>query len=73
MGNYIGIVAADKFERRFLATGAFLGASLAGPLLTIALTLVYYDARVRKEGFDLELMMANLSLAPDPTPTPIIS
>lgn len=34
--------------------------SLVGPLLTIALTLLYYDQRVRKEGFDLQLMMSNL-------------
>jgi hypothetical protein len=33
---------------------------LVTPLLTIALTLLYYDERVRKEGFDLELMMSNL-------------
>jgi len=31
-----------------------------GPLATIALTLIYYDERVRKEGFDLQLMMASL-------------
>jgi len=31
---------------------------LVGPLMTIALALLYYDERVRKEAFDLELMMA---------------
>jgi len=40
--------------------GTFLSTSLVGPLLTIALTLIYYDQRVRKEGFDLQLMMATL-------------
>jgi hypothetical protein len=35
----------------------FLGAALAGPIATIALVLVYYDQRVRKEAFDLQLMM----------------
>jgi len=34
--------------------------SIVGPLLTIAMTLFYYDQRVRREGFDLELMMAAL-------------
>ncbi len=43
-----------------LAAGGFLSTSLVGPLLTIALTLIYYDQRVRKEGFDLQLMMATL-------------
>jgi hypothetical protein len=42
------------------AIGNFASTSLVGPLLTIALTLIYYDERVRKEGFDLELMMSRL-------------
>lgn len=37
-----------------------VGGAISGPLMVIALTLVYFDARVRKEGFDLQLMMANL-------------
>lgn len=44
--------------------GGFLSASLVGPLATIALTLIYYDLRVRKEGFDLQLMMATLQPNP---------
>jgi MFS family permease len=42
------------------AACAFVSTCLVGPLLTIALTLVYYDQRVRKEGFDLQLMMSKL-------------
>src|SRR5215475_14367860 len=42
------------------AIGSFLSTSLVGPLVTIALTLIYYDQRVRKEGFDLQLMMTSL-------------
>ena len=48
------------------AIGGFLSASLVGPLLTIALTLIYYDQRVRKEGFDLQLMMAALQPGSQP-------
>jgi hypothetical protein len=40
--------------------GTFLSTSLVGPLVTIALTLIYYDQRVRKEGFDLQLMMSTM-------------
>lgn len=40
--------------------GGFLSSSLVGGLAIIALTLIYYDQRVRKEGFDLQLMMASL-------------
>ena len=40
--------------------GAFVSSSLVGGLVTIALTLIYYDQRVRKEGFDLQLMMSSM-------------
>jgi len=33
---------------------------VVGPLLTIALSLVYYDERVRKEAFDIELMISTI-------------
>jgi len=39
---------------------SYLVASLVAPIITIALTLLYYDQRVRKEGFDLEHMMNTL-------------
>jgi hypothetical protein len=38
----------------------FISECLVGPLATIAFSLVYYDERVRKEAFDLQLMMAAL-------------
>jgi hypothetical protein len=37
------------------ATG--LGSALIKPIYSIGLTLFYYDARVRKEGFDVERML----------------
>jgi hypothetical protein len=40
--------------------GNFIAGALVGPLLPIAISLVYYDARVRHEGFDLQLMMATM-------------
>jgi hypothetical protein len=49
------------------AVGSFISTSLVGPLATIALTLIYYDQRVRKEGFDLQLMMATLQPATSPS------
>jgi len=42
----------------------FLGSALAGPIATIALALVYYDQRVRKEAFDLQLMMQAVGQQP---------
>jgi hypothetical protein len=37
-------------------TVSVLGTSLLVPLLPLAVTMLYYDARIRKEGFDIELM-----------------
>jgi hypothetical protein len=39
---------------------SFLSLSLVTPLITIALSLTYYDQRVRKEAFDLQHMMSIL-------------
>jgi hypothetical protein len=50
--------------------GTFLSQCLVGPLLTIALSLVYYDQRVRKEAFDLQLMMSTLDGTQDGTTAP---
>jgi hypothetical protein len=46
----------------------FISGAVAGPLLTIGLSLMYYDLRVRKEGFDLQLMLA--ALDPNPSTPP---
>jgi hypothetical protein len=35
-----------------------IGSALSYPILTIVLPLFYYEARVRKEGFDLQVMMS---------------
>ncbi|HME13460.1 MAG TPA: hypothetical protein VKF79_11390 [Candidatus Acidoferrum sp.] len=37
--------------------GAFCARTLVGPILLIATSVFYYDLRVRKEAFDLQLMM----------------
>jgi hypothetical protein len=50
----IGMISAIS------SVGTFISTSLVGPLATIALTLIYYDQRVRKEGFDLQLMMSTM-------------
>jgi hypothetical protein len=38
----------------------FLAMTLPAPLLAIVLCLIYYDARVRKEGFDLQRLLDEL-------------
>lgn len=39
---------------------SFLAGTLAGPIGTVAIVLVYYDNRVRKEAFDLQVMMESM-------------
>ena len=51
----------------WLQLAQFVGTALAGPIATVAMALLYYDQRVRKEAFDLQWMMQAL---PDTTPPP---
>lgn len=46
--------------------GAFFAGVLTAPILTVATTLIYYDERVRKEAFDLQLMMQTVGPATPP-------
>jgi Membrane domain of glycerophosphoryl diester phosphodiesterase len=41
---------------------------LALPFLAAVLTVVYFDRRVRKEGFDIALLTQTIGLAPAPAP-----
>jgi uncharacterized membrane protein len=47
------------------ALASVIGSVVPAPLLAIASCLIYYDARVRKEGFDLQRMLDQL---PPPAP-----
>lgn len=40
--------------------GGFISGCLIMPMLNIALSIAYYDERVRKEAFDMQFMMANI-------------
>lgn len=61
----------DWISYAFAMSGA-IGGAVTGPVLLIVLVLCYYDARIRKEAFDLQFMMSSLDRpapAPD-TPSP---
>jgi hypothetical protein len=66
LGIMMGVIdmhdptATIALTQALQAVGGFISTSLVGPLISIALTLIYYDQRVRKEGFDLQLMMSTL-------------
>ena len=49
--------------------GGLLGGILVAPVHTIGFALFYYDLRVRKEAFDLQMMMQ--AIGADPVPPPI--
>jgi Membrane domain of glycerophosphoryl diester phosphodiesterase len=51
-----------------LALSNFVTTSLVSPIVTIALSLVYYDERVRKEAFDLQHMLEEIDRGPVPSP-----
>lgn len=44
----------------------YIAQALTTPLLSIPFTLLYYDSRIRTEGFDLEMMAQNLGGASPP-------
>jgi hypothetical protein len=50
----------------WIYVATFLGGTIAGPIATIAIALVYYDERVRKEAFDLQLMMEAVGMRQPP-------
>jgi hypothetical protein len=52
--------AVQALTQALTACSNFVSSSLVGAIGTIAVTLIYYDLRVRKEGFDLQLMMSTL-------------
>lgn len=53
----------------FLAT--FLAYTFAFPISTIAVSLVYYDQRVRKEAFDLQFLMQTMAQPDQSAAAPI--
>jgi hypothetical protein len=54
----------------WLQLAQFVGTALAGPIATVAMALLYYDQRVRKEAFDLQWMMQSIPSADLPQPPP---
>jgi hypothetical protein len=52
----------------FMQVGSFLGTVLIAPFSAIGFALFYYDLRVRKEAFDLQMMMQAIGGAPLPPP-----
>lgn len=67
LGNLLGgipSVAATllggSFAWLFIAVGAILSSLVSAPIVAIVATLLYFDGRIRHEGFDLQMMARDL-------------
>jgi hypothetical protein len=60
------------FQLPLLASAALRGLAhiFVSPIIGIVSTLLYYDLRIRKEAFDLELMASQLDAGAHPAPAP---
>ncbi len=59
-----GVVAGDNVTLRLLIVrvGGLIGEVLGAPIGAGAMILLYYDLRIRKEGFDLEMLARSLAI-----------
>ncbi|MBV8386408.1 MAG: hypothetical protein JO248_14885 [Acidimicrobiia bacterium] len=68
IGNVLGTVPSGaalaiglKYGWPLLAAGSILSALVTTPFVAIVATLVYFDGRIRQEGFDLQVMADDLA------------
>jgi hypothetical protein len=54
------VIRSAVFSAIAIQAANFVAGALTGPLVTIGMSLLYFDERVRKEAFDLQLMMSSL-------------
>ncbi len=63
LGGLLGLAGAGLDTNGRLIVQQIVGAFTAvfiGPITYIAVTLLYYDTRIRKEGFDIEMLAQSL-------------
>jgi hypothetical protein len=72
VAGYVGALLLNRIAAAVLVyLAGFIAGSLTGPLATIGLSLLYYDERVRKEAFDLQLMLSSLDPPEIPMALPV--
>lgn len=64
--SLVGQLVGGSFAWVLVALGAIVGQLVSVPLTGIVATLVYFDGRIRTEGFDLQLLARSLG---DPSPS----
>ncbi len=62
----LGFAASSTLRVVLLFIGSLVAALITRPFVTIVATLVYYDARIRHEGFDLQVIAADLARSDAP-------
>ena len=71
VGLFAGVVSVsdnEVAETVAEAVAQLAGSALTTPLSAAVLTVLYFDLRVRKEGFDLELLARRIGVDPGTTP-----
>ena len=64
-GNALaGLAGLDTLGDQMLRLGGIAGGVVAAPVPAIAGTLLYYDLRVRREGFDLSSLSSDMGFSP---------
>lgn len=56
----IGTILGGSFAWLWIAVGAVLASIVSAPITAIVDTLLYFDGRIRNEGFDLQVMAQDL-------------
>ena len=62
----IALVLGGSFAWLGVALSGVLSQLVSLPIVTVAATLLYFDARIRHEGFDLQIMASDLAVADRP-------
>jgi hypothetical protein len=67
LGNVLGALPTvmatllgGSFAWLFVALGSILSSLVSAPIVAIVATLLYFDGRIRTEGFDLQMMARSL-------------
>ncbi len=65
MSPILAIVPVNLGRTALIITGLSTGivTALIGPIQMMALVLLYYDIRVREEGFDIQMLASNMGMA----------
>jgi hypothetical protein len=63
---FADIFSAGDFRAALVSVGSTLLSALVSPITTIAVVLLYFDLRVRKEGLDLDQLAQQTSPGPAP-------